>query len=195
MLTTKHSINTHYHIIYIILFCFDQIEFRLDAPQLDKKDRCTKIEMQFNVFNFLTSLVDKYTWWNWKPENNSFQTFWDSIEVCLPNYGLSYFVGGLMSYLRYLFLFTYSGVQHILCSIFALVCLRLCCQFLWFVHFWLLLRVASFSGLSIFDCPFMFPVSLDCPFLIAPSCSQFLWIVQFLLPLRYSLTFIYSFSG
>jgi hypothetical protein len=29
-----------------------------------------------------------------------------------------------------------------------------CCQFLWIIHFGLPLRVASFSGLSIFDCPF-----------------------------------------
>ena len=170
---------------------------------LTKKGRCTKIEMQFNVFNFSTPLVNKYTWWNWKPENNSLQTFWDSIEVCLPNYGLSYFAGWLMSYLRYLFLFTYSGVQQILCSIFVLVCLRLvcpvlpvfldcpfliapsCCQFLWIVHFWLPLRVASFSRFSIFDFPFVLPVSLDCPFLIAPSCYKFLWIAYFWLPLIY----------
>ena len=131
-----------------------------------------------------------------------------------------------------------------------------CCQFLWIVCFWLPLRlvypmlpvsldcpflitpsssvpyVASFSGLSVFDYPFvlcnlcnqflwivsfwlplrlvypMLPVSLDCPFLITPSscvpnvasfsglsvsdypfvlctlCCQFLWIVRFWLPLR-----------
>ena len=131
-----------------------------------------------------------------------------------------------------------------------------CCQFLWIVCFWLPLRlvysmlpvsldcqflitpsscvpyVASFSGLSVFDYPFvlctlycqflwivrlwlplrlvypMLPVSLDCPFLITPSscvpyvasfsglsifdypfvlctlCYQFLWIVRFWLPLR-----------
>jgi hypothetical protein len=41
-----------------------------------------------------------------------------------------------MSYLRYLYLFVYCGVQQILCCVFALSC------------------VASFSGLSIFDCPF-----------------------------------------
>jgi hypothetical protein len=29
-------------------------------------------------------------------------------------------VGGLMSYLRYLCLFAYSGVQHILCCVFVL---------------------------------------------------------------------------
>ena len=131
-----------------------------------------------------------------------------------------------------------------------------CCQFLWIVCFWLPLRlvypmlpesldcqflitpsscvpyVASFSGLSVFDYPFvlctlccqflwivrfwlplrlvypMLPVSLDCPFLITPSscvpyvasfsglsvfdypfvlctlCCQFLWIIRFWLPLR-----------
>jgi hypothetical protein len=44
-----------------------------------------------------------------------------------------------MSYLRYLYLFVYCGVQHILCCVFALSCVP---------------YVASFSGLSIFDCPF-----------------------------------------
>ena len=52
----------------------------------------------------------------------------------------------------------------------------------------------------------MLLVSLDCPFLIAPSvfskinfscvlctlCCRFLWIVHFWLPLRYSLTFIFQ---
>jgi len=49
-----------------------------------------------------------------------------------------------MSYLRYLCLFEYSGVQHILCLF----------QFFFFsscVHY-----VASFSRLSIFDCPLIF---------------------------------------
>ena len=74
----------------------------------------------------------------------------------------------------------------------------LCCQFLWTVRFWLSLRlvypmlpvsldcsflitpsscvpyVASFSGLSIFDYPFV----------LCTLCYQFLWIVRFLLPLR-----------
>jgi hypothetical protein len=47
-------------------------------------------------------------------------------------------VGGLMSYLRYLCLFVYSGVLHILCCGFVLC--TLCCQVLWIVHFWLVLR-------------------------------------------------------
>jgi len=53
------------------------------------------------------------------------------------------FVGGIMSYLRYLCLFTYSGVQHILCCVFVLfffVLCTLCCQLFWTVHFWLPLR-------------------------------------------------------
>jgi hypothetical protein len=46
-----------------------------------------------------------------------------------------------MSNLRYLCLFAYSGVQHILCCVFYFVCLHLVYP--------------------------MSPVSLDCPFLIA----------------------------
>ena len=48
-----------------------------------------------------------------------------------------------LSYLRYLCLLTYSGVQHTLCCVFALfvfVLYTLCCQFLWIVHFWLPVR-------------------------------------------------------
>ena len=51
-----------------------------------------------------------------------------------------------MSYLCYLCLFVYSGVQHILCCVcFCFVCLRLvsCVPY-----------VVSFSGLYIVDCPF-----------------------------------------
>ena len=48
-----------------------------------------------------------------------------------------------MSYLRCLCLLAYSGVQHMLWCVFVLlffVFCTLCCQFLWIVHFWLLLR-------------------------------------------------------
>jgi hypothetical protein len=48
-----------------------------------------------------------------------------------------------MSYLRYFCLFTYCGVQHLLWFCFVFVCFRLVYP--------------------------MLPVSLDCPFLIAPS--------------------------
>jgi hypothetical protein len=115
---------------------------------------------------------------------------------------------------------------------FSCVLCTLCCQFLWIVYLWLPLwdsltficlvscvpYFASFSGLFICDCTFsilwrlfvlclvypMLPVSLDCPFVIAPLvlsdvylscvlctlCYQFLWIVHLWLPLWYSLTFI-----
>ena len=45
-----------------------------------------------------------------------------------------------MSYLRYLCLFAYSAVQHILCCVFvlfALVLYTICCQFLWVVCFFI----------------------------------------------------------
>jgi len=47
------------------------------------------------------------------------------------------FVGGLISYLRYLCLFAYSDIQHMLC-----------CVTTSFVPY-----VARFSGWTIFDCP------------------------------------------
>jgi hypothetical protein len=68
-----------------------------------------------------------------------------------------------MSYLPYLCLFVYSGVQHLLCCVivlfFFILCV-LCCQFLWIVPISIAPSVFSYVYLSI---------SLDCPFLIAPS--------------------------
>ena len=54
-------------------------------------------------------------------------------SVCLY---LQLFVGGLMSYLRYVCSVVHSGVQHILCCAFILFffgLFALCCQFLWIV--------------------------------------------------------------
>ena len=85
-------------------------------------------------------------------------------------------------------------------------------QCLWMsVHSWLPLQfsltfIYNVSGwVSILDCPFsclycLFTMSLDCPFLIAPSgfsniYLQCLWIVHSWLLLQVSLTFIYSVSG
>jgi hypothetical protein len=39
---------------------------------------------------------------------------------------LQLFVGGIMSYLHYLFLFMYGGVQRILCFVFVLFVIVLC---------------------------------------------------------------------
>ena len=59
--------------------------------------------------------------------------------VSLRSEFLQLFIGGIMSYLRCLWLFAYSGVQHILCCGFILHCVPC---------------VANLSGLSIFYCPF-----------------------------------------
>ena len=91
-----------------------------------------------------------------------------------------------------------TRVSGLSVSDYPFVLCTLCCQFLWIVRFWLPLRlvypmlpvsldcpflitpsscvpyVASFSGLSIFDYPFV----------LCTLCCQFLWIVRFWLPLR-----------
>ena len=53
---------------------------------------------------------------------------------------LQMFVGPPMSYLRYLCLFVYNGIQDMLCCVFVLfffvlVLCTICCQYLWNVHF------------------------------------------------------------
>jgi hypothetical protein len=75
------------------------------------------------------------------------------IKRCSVRLYLQLFVGGFMSFLRYLCLFAYSGVQHILCCVLfflyvsssCVLCTQ-CNQLLWIVHSWL----------SILDCPFGF---------------------------------------
>jgi len=62
-----------------------------------------------------------------------------------------------MSYLRYLCLFAYSDVQHILCCVFALfffVLCTLCCRVVFLFTSSCVPYVAS---------------SLDCPYLIVPT--------------------------
>ena len=65
---------------------------------------------------------------------------WKRCSVCIY---LQLFVGGFISYLRYLYLFRYGGLQHMLCCVFALffvVLCTLCCQFLWILFVLLSLR-------------------------------------------------------
>ena len=97
-----------------------------------------------------------------------------------------------MSYLRYMCLFVYSDVQHILCCVFCFACLRLVSR---------VTNVASFSGLSLSTvvcrgthvlftlnvfvcvqrCPthivlcFLFCLSSSC--VSCNQCCHFLWIV------------------
>ena len=49
-----------------------------------------------------------------------------ALKRCSVRLYLQLFVGGIISYLRYLCLFGYSGVQHILCCIFVLFFFILC---------------------------------------------------------------------
>ena len=122
---------------------------------------------------------------------------------------LQLFVRGLMSYLCYLCLFAYSGVQHILCSgfffslhlvytmlsvslccVFSLFILcTLCCQFLCVVFFLsssCVHYVVSFSVLCFFSLHLvytMLSVSLCCVFslfILCTLCCQFLCVVFFL---------------
>ena len=61
--------------------------------------------------------------------------------IIVSKYTNRLFVGGHVSYLRYLCLFAYSGVQYILCCVFVLfvfVLCSLCCQVLWIVNFFIL---------------------------------------------------------
>ena len=62
---------------------------------------------------------------------------------------------------RYFNMFAHSGIQHIglWFLLFVCLCLVSCAP-----------GVAGFSGLSVLGCPVL-PVSLDCPFLVAPSVS------------------------
>ena len=61
-------------------------------------------------------------------------------------------------FIRYMCLFTYIGVQHLLCCVFVLfvfVSCTLCCQFLWIVHLWLPLRY-SLTFIYYLSCMFCF---------------------------------------
>ena len=64
---------------------------------------------------------------------------------CLVHLYLQFFVRGRMSYLRYLCLFPYSGVQCILCCVFVL-CFFFSSSYVPYV--------ACLSRLSFFDFPF-----------------------------------------
>jgi hypothetical protein len=68
-----------------------------------------------------------------------------------------------MSYIRYLCLFVYSGVQRILCCVFVVVvCLRIVSCLMW--------------------CPthiaLYFLICLSSHYILCTQCCQFLWIVH-----------------
>ena len=47
------------------------------------------------------------------------------LQLFVGGFYLQLFVGGVMSCLRHLCLLVYNGVEHILCSVFCFICLRL----------------------------------------------------------------------
>ena len=83
-------------------------------------------------------------------------------------------------------------------SDYPFVLCTLCCQFLWTVRFWLPLRLVYPMLPVSLDCPFLITPSscvpyatsfsglsvFDYPFVLCTLCCQFLWIVCFWLPLR-----------
>ena len=85
-----------------------------------------------------------------------------TLKLCPVRPYLQLFVGGYMLYVRYLCLFVYSGVQHILRCVFVFFIFVLFMAvsntyyvvFLFCFHSSRVPYVASFSGLSFFDCPF-----------------------------------------
>ena len=69
------------------------------------------------------------------------------IFVCCPimcHYVLSSCRRVHVVFTFYLCLLAHSGVQRILCCVFALIFFVLCCQFLWIVHFWMPLSLFSY---------------------------------------------------
>ena len=81
-----------------------------------------------------------------------FKELWNRIDLYL-------FVRRLMSYLRHLYLFANSVVQHIMCCVFAsfvFIFFAICCQ----------------SGLSIFDFPFgiLYLLMIFCLFVCLLVC-------------------------
>jgi len=76
-------------------------------------------------------------------------------------------VGGLMSYLHYLCLLAYSGVQGILCCVFVLFVFVLCIVM---SNTYCVVCFALFVFVLCLVYP-MLPVSMDCPFLNASRYS------------------------
>ena len=84
------------------------------------------------------------------------------------------FVGVLISYLLYLCLLAYSDVQHILCCDFVSFVLGLCtqcCQFLWFVHFWLPHLCSSTIYIIVTDMEAIWGYT-DCPRFVVRTTTQ-----------------------
>ena len=90
---------------------------------------------------------------------------------------LQVFVGGLMSYLCYLYLFTYSGTKHIL-------------------TIWVTWRVSyKEQELPCFLVRFVLLIFTAFCVVLCAQCCQCLWIVHSSLPLQLSLKYLFMFKS
>jgi hypothetical protein len=107
------------------------------------------------------------------------------------------FVGGLMSYLRYLCLFAHSGVHHILCcvfiSFFVVLCTP-CCQCIWIVHFFYCPSVFSNVYLKEAGTTYHSPVPVSTPGFSFLGGSRLALVFVFRIVLFCCLCFIYLYS-
>ena len=123
-------------------------------------ETCEAVYLSLKVYFNNSNRV--YVYDNFHEEHLQFLTFLSKINKhqdlaskrCSVPLCFRLFVGELVSYLRYLCLFAYGGVQHMLFVLFVFI---LC-----------------------FVCP-MLPVSLDCPFLIAPSVFSNVYLALFII--------------
>ena len=80
---------------------------------------CSQFGQFNNAFIFFCHRKDHYY-----PRKKTILTHKLNANTCSVRLYLQLSVGGFMSYLRYLCLLAYSGVQHILCYVFVLFFLR-----------------------------------------------------------------------
>ena len=122
---------------------------------------------------------------------------------CSLHLYLQLYIEGLMSCLRYLYLFAHSDVQHIvLCfCLFPFVLCALCCQFLCIIHFWLSIQYSltfihirsmgvisnlesAYSGLLLDKDKMLFYLSTSCvPYIhVASFSGLFICIAPLVFP-------------
>ena len=84
---------------------------------------------------------------------------------------------------------------HVLFTFFVFLCIFLpntyCVVFCLFLSSSCVPYVASLSGLSLFGCPFVLAVSLDCPCLIAPSVFSNVYLLQESVLYTYCVVFLF----
>jgi hypothetical protein len=133
-----------YCIVYSTIYCFClslcylRHSLAVDATATQTRIRCSYAEVSAtHILPCHCNMVAKYPCLKRQSIFPCCDVRYDfQIKTMLVGCYLQFVVGGLMSYIRYLYLITYSGVQYIFCCVFVLlffVLCTLCCQFLWIV--------------------------------------------------------------